>query len=125
MGSLAELSYFVDIRVNRKWTQRHPVIVFRVCLAAGEQEQSQKKLKYHTLRFFWELVWTCVKIQYYSKKILRKKTQTTTTPPTQMNSANDLLGAHSLGDPGPATVHQTHDVAALSTGLAHDGHLGS
>lgn len=45
--------------------------------------------------------------------------------PTQMNSANDLLGAHSLGDPGPATVHQSHDVTALSACLAHDGHLGS
>lgn len=42
-----------------------------------------------------------------------------------MNSSNDLLGAHALCDPGPATVHQPHDVTALSTCLAHDGHLGS
>lgn len=47
------------------------------------------------------------------------------TTPTQVNSADDLLGAHPFGDPGPATVHQSHDVAALSACLAHDGHLGS
>lgn len=45
--------------------------------------------------------------------------------PTQMNSADDLLRAHSLGDPGPASVHQPHYVTALSTCLAHDRHLGS
>lgn len=42
-----------------------------------------------------------------------------------MDSANDFLCAHSLGDPRPSPVHQTHDVTPLSTCLAHDGHLGT
>lgn len=74
---------------------------------------------------------TLLKISFHWQRIMFKnKTAKHNTwvkkhsVPTQMNSPNDLLSAHSLGDPGPTTVYQPHDVTALGAGLAHDGHLG-
>ncbi len=42
---------------------------------------------------------------------------------TQMHTPNDLLSANSLGDPGPSSVDESHNVTALRTRLTHDGHL--
>lgn len=42
---------------------------------------------------------------------------------TQMDTSNDLLRANTFGNASPARVNQPHDVASLSTRLAHDCHL--
>jgi hypothetical protein len=44
---------------------------------------------------------------------------------TQVNAADDLLSSHALGNTSPAFVDETHNVAAFSACLAHDGHLGT